>query len=129
MENRTYGGQYFSHMHFQATHNPGEVFVDCGSYVGDTLERYIWNRDGVFKKIIAFEPDRDNYAAMETRVNRLRKEWNLNGDAIEIFPYGVADKNGDGMFCSYEANNGLGSKFIEGGTNDDSGGGQACFPG
>ena len=113
LKNRTYGNQYFSHNHFLPTFTLEEVFIDCGSYVGDTLEKYIWNRDGVFKKIIAFEPDRDNYKAMETRVNRLRNEWNLKEDAIEIFPYGVADKNGNETFSSYETNNGLGSKFIE----------------
>lgn len=93
--------------------NPGEIFVDCGAYVGDTLERYIWKKDGVFHKIIAFEPDKKNYAAMEKRICRLKEEWNMPPHAFEIYPYGVGDKNTCSKVDSYSDNNGLGSKIIE----------------
>lgn len=109
-ENQTFGNQYFSNNHFQAVGEPEEIFIDCGSYVGDTLERYIWNREGVFKRIIAFEPDPKNFIAMQKRVTRLQEEWNLRKESILLMPYGVADKNEKMAFESYE--NGLGSKFV-----------------
>jgi len=118
LENRTYGNQYFSHSHFQAAYTLEEVFVDCGSYVGDTLEQYIWSREGVFNKIIAFEPDSKNYAAMQKRVIRLKEEWNLTENSILLMPYGVADKNTEMMFESYDLQNGLGSKFVQDTTAD-----------
>lgn len=90
-----------------------EVFVDCGAYVGDTIEQYIWNRDGVFKKIIAFEPDKMNYQAMHNRAERLKREWNLSEDKIELYPYGISARNGESTFATYENNNRLGSKFTE----------------
>ena len=91
--------------------NPKEVFIDCGAYVGDTIERYIWKRNGVFNKIIGFEPDIKNLEAMKHRLKRLRSEWGLRDSSIEIFNKGVADKNVQGNVIRYEANNGLGSKI------------------
>jgi len=38
-----------------------EVFVDCGAFTGDTLERFIDARGGSFAYIYAFEPDEANY--------------------------------------------------------------------
>lgn len=110
-ESCTYGCAYFALNRFKARNRP-EVFIDCGSYVGENIEQYIWSRDGVFDKIIAFEPDEDNYTAMAKRVNRLKEEWNFKSDAIQMFPYGVADKSMEMIFRSHGADNGLGSKFV-----------------
>lgn len=104
--------QYFavpSHM----GKNPNEVFVDCGAYVGDSIEKYIWERDGGFHKIIAFEPDPGNFAAMVYRVDRLKKEWNIKDEAIELYPYGVGEKSVVGRLERNAGNNGLGSKLAE----------------
>ena len=106
------GNQYFAIKEFGII-DEGEVFVDCGAYVGDSIEQYIWHRYGVFKKIIAFEPDSGNYQAMCNRVERLKREWNLRDDKIELYPYGISSKNQEAVFETYENNNGLGSKFIE----------------
>lgn len=111
-ENCMYGCAYFALNQFKARNRP-EIFVDCGSYVGETIEQYIWSRDGVFDKIIAFEPDTANYAAMTKRVERLKAEWNFKENSVELYPYGVADKNKELIFRSHAADNGLGSKFIE----------------
>lgn len=91
---------------------PQEIFIDCGAFVGDTLEQYIWQTDGVFKKIIAFEPDMQNCHAMEIRVNRLKNEWNLSSNKIEVHPYGVSDVNSNLILERYADNNGLGSKIV-----------------
>lgn len=118
---KTLKNQYFAFEPFMED-MPSEVFVDCGAYVGDTIEKYIWERDGVFKKIIAFEPDKDNFKAMESRVQRLLNEWNLKEESIELHPYGVSDKSEEGVIKRYEKNNGLGSKLL----HDTGEEGEAC---
>lgn len=89
-----------------------EVFVDCGAYTGDSVEQYICAHNGVFGRIIAFEPDKRNYKAMEERTQVLKKAWNISNGRISIFPFGVGDKEEGYFLESYEENNGLGSKVI-----------------
>ncbi len=50
--------QYFPESLFHLM--PGEVFVDCGAYDGDTAERFI-ARNPDFAKLLAIEPDPGNY--------------------------------------------------------------------
>lgn len=111
---------YFALPPFRMTYSK-EVFVDCGAFVGDTVEEYIWKRDGVFGKIIAFEPDKRNFAAMQNRVIRLLKEWHIHENDIELYPYAISDETALKSVESYEKNNGLGSKIAE--NNSD---GQSC---
>lgn len=75
-----------------------EVFVDCGAYVGDSVEQYIWNREGLFEKIIAFEPNLANYNALKQRKLRLCKEWGIPNEAIDIKPFGVGNIEGNFSF-------------------------------
>lgn len=98
--------------------NIGNVFIDCGAYVGDSMERYIWNKDGVVDKIICFEPDKNNYRAMQFRTERLKNEWNLSDEKIMLLPYGVSDSSMEGVVQEYATNNGLGSKIIQGGSRE-----------
>ena len=70
--------------------DPNDVIVDCGAYVGDTAERYIWQME-MFKKYIAIDPGADNFHAMEERFLRLRKEWNLAEDKLTAI-YGGVDE-------------------------------------
>ena len=104
-------GQYFAFRDF-GEYVSGEVFLDCGAFVGDTLEAYISSKGGVFSKIIAFEPDERNFDAIQTRVNRIKKEWNLEDEKIEIVPYGISDTSNTKYVQRYDNNNGLGSKII-----------------
>ena len=90
--------QYFALDQFW-NQNAGEVFVDCGAFVGDVVERYIWNKGGVFGKIIAFEPDKNNYGALSYRVERLKREWNLEDGSIELIPAGVGEFYRGGYLC------------------------------
>ena len=103
--------QYFALPAFTLS-SPGEVFVDCGAYVGDSVERYLWAKDGVFKKIIAFEPDAHNYRAMQCRTERLIREWGLREDSIELVQAGVAGRQQTGTLVRYDTNNGLGSRIV-----------------
>ena len=68
-----------------------DIFVDCGAFVGDTIEEFISQHDGVFHKIIAFEPESRNRLAMEKRVRRLNAEWGFSPEQIAVYPYGLSD--------------------------------------
>ncbi len=89
----------------------GEVYVDCGAYVGDTIEKYIWYKGGVLKKIIGIEPDMFNFKALEQRKKRLCTEWNVEEQNINIINCSVAEKM---KIQRITRNlNGFGSKVIE----------------
>jgi hypothetical protein len=83
--------QYFILSPF-LTRNAQEVFVDLGAYTGDTLEQYIKKKSGVFHRIYAFEPDKQNFTAMTHRVERLKKEWGLSNDTLILVRAGVGIK-------------------------------------
>jgi FkbM family methyltransferase len=85
------GNQYFALPEFVQIGN--DHFVDAGAYVGDTLEKFIWMTSGVFMKIYAFEPGEPQLAAMNLRVERLRREWAIIESAIICENAGLADKN------------------------------------
>lgn len=102
---------YFSYKHFGDS-NPNEVFVDCGAYVGDTIERYIWKKEGAFKKIIAFEPDRTNFKAIGCRLERLKNEWGLDKTKFQVYPYGISEATETAFVQRYEDNNGFGTKIV-----------------
>ena len=87
-----------------------ETFVDCGAFVGDSVEKYIFSHEGTFGKIIAFEPDTVNYRAMEYRVERLNREWALAPDKIQLVNAGVGLKSTSGAI---ENHNGLRSIISE----------------
>ena len=85
------GNQYFAIPEFV---NFGkDYFVDAGAYVGDTIERFIWITSGVFVRIYAFEPGRQQMAAMKRRIGRLCKEWAIEESAIICEKAGLADTN------------------------------------
>ena len=56
--------------YFNALTEPvkGGIFVDCGAYRGDTLERFINWSGGRYKKIFAIEADKKNFAVLEKTV-------------------------------------------------------------
>ena len=111
----TYAEQYFACPEFLAP-NGSEVFVDVGAYVGDSVERYIFNRAGVFGKIYAFEPDMANFKAMKYRAERLQREWALPKDKIELVPCGVGKENLD--MTVKNGVQGLSSKLVDSDESD-----------
>ena len=56
--------QYFALPEFMKDLYYQEVFVDCGAFIGDTIENYLKERGGVFQKIYAFEPNNSIYEAL-----------------------------------------------------------------
>lgn len=104
--------QYFSIPQF-LHRNVNDIFVDCGAYVGDSIEHFLWHRDGVFKKIIAFEPDKGNFSAMKKRIGRLIEEWNIREENINLYNCALGNENSIKSIESYADNNGLGSKLVD----------------
>jgi FkbM family methyltransferase len=60
------GTQYFPHDIFRLTGN--EVFIDCGAYDGDTIAEFRRATDDRYDRIVAFEPDPENFAALNSAV-------------------------------------------------------------
>ncbi len=89
-EQCVFDNQYFCLKQFLQRNN-NEVYVDCGAYVGDTIEKYISKKDGVFKKIYAFEPDPANYNALAYRKKRILAEWGYSSDKIICEQMGLDD--------------------------------------
>ena len=86
---QTMNEQYFA---VKAFSNPiGEIIIDAGAFVGDTVEEYLKKSVGDCT-IYAFEPDKKLVNALETRKNRLLAEWALSDNAITIIPAGLGDK-------------------------------------
>jgi FkbM family methyltransferase len=65
-----------------------EIFVDAGSYTGDTITAFINEVKGIFNKIYAFEPDPRNFYELNKIVQKLAYK-----NKIEIMPYGLYDSN------------------------------------
>lgn len=88
-----------------------ETYVDCGAYVGDTIEQYLFKKCGTTNRIIAFEPDMRNFSALCKRRNRLLEEWGMKEEDISVYPYAVGDRNGMISFSSKEQNDSSGSRI------------------
>jgi len=105
------GEQYFAVPAFRER-SGAETFIDCGAYVGDSIEDYLFRHEGVCRQMICFEPDPDNLRAMQFRAERLKREWNLRDEAVTIYPYAVGDRDTVQYLERCDSNNGLGSKLL-----------------
>lgn len=89
-----------------------EVFVDCGAYVGDTIEAYLKKKNGIFKKIIAFEPDPVNFERLKQQIAELCEKKNFLKNRFDLYPHGIGESLGMAQLERYEENRGIGSKVI-----------------
>ena len=48
-----------------------EAFVDCGAFDGDTVEAFLRWQQGSFARVLALEPDRQNFSALQDRLARM----------------------------------------------------------
>lgn len=87
---------------------PGEVFVDCGAYDGDTVREVI-ARQPEFGRILAFEPDPDTFNQIQAFLSSLPGH---QSSRIDCFPYGVSSERGRVRF---NADAGLGSAISDSG--------------
>ena len=77
--------QYFKMFKFGG----GEVFIDCGAFVGDTLDGFI-KQCPAYKKIVAFEPNTKTYAQLQAKHGNTQDATLLN--------VGAYDKEGEVFF-------------------------------
>jgi FkbM family methyltransferase len=85
-----YSEQYFAIKEFNQRAFWNKIVVDCGAYVGDTVEEFMKYCP---KKIYAFEPFPETYNALLKRTERLNAEWALPKDTIIPVNAGVSNVN------------------------------------
>lgn len=90
--------QYFSLPVFSNFILQDEVFLDAGAYLGDTIEKFIYSRGGIFQHIYGFEPGKKQLNAMINRVERLKKEWAIDDEKITLVEGGLYKENTEFYF-------------------------------
>lgn len=73
-----------------------EVFLDCGAYVGDSVEKFVKAFGNHVKKIYSFECFEENCKKLQ-EVGKEQKKNGWKGDLI-IAPYAVSDLNEQMVF-------------------------------
>lgn len=73
---------------------PDEVFVDCGSFDGESTRSFNRHWSGEFRHVFAFEPDPVNRGALASNVEAMRI-----GDRVTVMPYAVGNTNGQVSFA------------------------------
>jgi FkbM family methyltransferase len=71
------------------TPSADEVFVDCGSFDGDTIRIFAKRWQGRFRQAFAFEPDPANRSALDANVQAAGLS-----DRVTVMPYAVGNENG-----------------------------------
>ena len=65
--------------------NKDEVFIDCGGYIGDTIDTFLVHCPE-YRQIVSFEPDVKNY-------EKIKEKYGTN-DKIMVINAGTYDKDG-----------------------------------
>jgi FkbM family methyltransferase len=73
---------------------PDEVFVDCGSFDGDSIRSFHGHWGGAFRHAFAFEPDPANRGALASHVKAMGID-----DRVSVMPYAVGNVNGHVSFA------------------------------
>ena len=74
--------QRYNEGRFFQTPRHDDIIVDAGAFVGDSLEKFLFDHDGIFSKYFAFEPDSRYFSALKKRCLRLSEEWVLPEGSI-----------------------------------------------
>ena len=85
-----------------------EVFVDAGAYIGDTIKKFIEITCGSYNKIIAFEPDYENFSQLKESIKNI-------GENILLHQKAVYDRNG---YISFNSEYGLASSVADQGEEE-----------
>lgn len=86
--------QYFCLPKFAWLQNREGVFVDCGAFVGDTVESIVKYSMAIFGEICAFEPTGRAFKALQKRSAFLSEIWALSEGQIVCEQKGVGAKSG-----------------------------------
>ena len=62
-----------------------EIFIDAGAYIGDTVEEFLRQTKGEYKKIYSFEPEESKHMEFLQNISDFKE--------IELIPYGLWSKN------------------------------------
>ncbi|MBQ9479824.1 MAG: FkbM family methyltransferase, partial [Selenomonadaceae bacterium] len=104
--------QYFALPEMNTIFKEG-VFVDCGAFVGDTVERYVDLCKGIFGKIYAFEPNRPQQEAFMIRRKRLLAEWAMDEAKIQLMPFGCGSKRSRAVMIDGDVREGNIAKRVD----------------
>jgi FkbM family methyltransferase len=77
--------------------SPDETVVDCGAFDGDTLKSFLQNRNGSFKRYLAYEPDPANFHALQAFVSSLP---GTTRSRIALHQAAVGSHTGKTGFCA-----------------------------
>jgi FkbM family methyltransferase len=91
----SYTDQYFPADIIQLDKN--EVFVDCGAFDGDTINKFLRVSDFTFKKVVVFEPDPTNFYKLKKYFLTLPDQIR---NRIRIASYAVGKNQGKMLFNS-----------------------------
>ena len=72
---------------------PDEIFVDCGSFDGDSIRSFHSHWAGKFRHAFAFEPDPVNRGALVSNLEAMGI-----ADRVTVMPYAVGNTNGPVSF-------------------------------
>lgn len=64
--------------------NSDEVFVDCGAYQGDTVVRFLERVGNKYKKIVCFEPEKDNYDKLVVAIKNKDNIFAINKGVFDV---------------------------------------------
>lgn len=84
-----YSDSYFPDDLFRTIDN--EQFVDCGAFDGITIRQFLDRHEQFEGRIVAYEPDPTNYAALQ---QYLRTKNPKDADRIKALPWAVGEKRG-----------------------------------
>lgn len=79
------------------------AILDCGGYIGDTIDRFTQKLGNHLDKIYSFEALPENCSALEKKKRELSERW--KGELV-IVPFALADKKRIISFCETEKRGG-----------------------
>lgn len=69
-----------------------EVYVDCGAYTGDTIERFLDATGGKCRFIYGYEMAHENFSLLQQTMNRLEEQWtDFSSKRYKLINAGVWD--------------------------------------
>ena len=106
--NRAYDAHYFRSGLFGLRDD--EIFVDCGAAIGETVDHFLGITEERFKGLYAFEPDRDNFAQLQNKIDRYRNQAFFRNIHLRNQATGDSDRK-----VRFEHGGGEGSRVLEAG--------------
>lgn len=82
--------EYFSEDYFAIGNQ--EVLVDCGAYIGDTIDAFLESTNGKYKAIHAFEPDNKLFAILQDHVKQQKLQ------SVSLYQIATSDCDGEIRF-------------------------------